>query len=139
VSRDDAGTVHAAGGLVVRRLQGKGARILLVHRPRYDDWSLPKGKAENGEAPEQTALREVEEETGFRCRLGAELGRTRYRDSRGRRKEVRYWLMEPDADTGFEPNAEVDRIRWCSPRQAAGLLSYDHDRRLVASVDEELQ
>src|SRR5262249_3565617 len=113
VSRDEL--VHAAGGVVWRR-KGKGTtRILLVHRPRYDDWSRPKGKAEPGEKPEDTALREVLEETGMRCRLGAEVGRTRYRDARGRKKEVRYWLMEPLGDNDFEPNAEVDEVRWCSP------------------------
>jgi 8-oxo-dGTP diphosphatase len=121
-----------------------GSRILLVHRPRYDDWSLPKGKAEAGERAEETALREVEEETGLRCRLGPEVGAPRYRDSRGRDKEVRYWLMEPrrgfagfDAETVFTPNHEVDEIRWASAQDAAELLSYDHDRRLVASVGQE--
>ena len=110
-----------------------------MHRPRYDDWSLPKGKADAGERSEDTALREVREETGLRCRLGPEVGRTRYRDSRGRRKEVRYWLMDPeDDDVAFVPNAEVDEIRWCSPREAGKLLSYDHDRQLVESVAGEL-
>jgi 8-oxo-dGTP diphosphatase len=135
----DQELVRAAGGVVWRR-NGKGAaRILLVHRPRYDDWSLPKGKSEPGETAEDTALREVLEETGLRCRLGAEVAATRYRDARGRSKEVRYWLMEPLSDAEFEPNDEVDEVRWCSPRDARRILSYDHDRRLVASVDGELQ
>ena len=142
MSRRDE-VVRAAGGIVRRRAapQGDGpSRILLVHRPRYDDWSLPKGKADRGERAEDTALREVEEETGLRCRLGPEVGTTRYRDGRGREKEVRYWLMEADDDGGaFVPNHEVDEIRWCSPREAGKLLSYDHDRRLVASVDRELE
>ena len=135
------GLVHAAGGIVWRKGKHdeRERRILLVHRPRYDDWSLPKGKAEPGERPEDTALREVREETGLRCRLGAEVGRTRYRDARGRKKEVRYWLMQPLGGGRFEPNAEVDEVRWCSPRDAGSILSYDHDRRLVASVDEELR
>jgi 8-oxo-dGTP pyrophosphatase MutT (NUDIX family) len=137
VSGDAVPVVLAAGGIVHRRT-GKGQpRILLVHRPRYGDWSLPKGKADPGEDLEDTALREVEEETGFRCRLGSEVGLIRYRDSRGRPKEVRYWLMDPKEETGFTPNDEIDAIRWCSPREAARLLSYDHDRRLVASVGEE--
>ena len=133
--------VRAAGGVVWRRTgNGKrGVRILLVHRPRYDDWSLPKGKAEGDESAEDTARREVEEETGLTCRLGTELGRTRYRDNRGRRKEVRYWLMEPLATREFEPNDEVDRLRWCSPEEARRILTYDHDRRLVASVREEFE
>jgi 8-oxo-dGTP diphosphatase len=132
VTRDEV--VRAAGG-IVRTGDTSDLRILLVHRPRYDDWSLPKGKADPGERSEDTALREVEEETGLRCRLGREVGRTRYRDSKGRKKEVRYWLMEPKGDAHpFTPNDEVDEIRWCSPREAGKLLSYDHDRRLVASV-----
>ena len=142
----DDGIVHAAGGIVWRREPGKrSARILVVHRPRYDDWSLPKGKAQAGETAEETARREVEEETGLRCRLGPEVGITRYRDARGRPKEVRYWLMEPLDSSGdssgtddFEPNHEVDRLRWCSPTAAGRRLTYDHDRRLVASVAEEL-
>src|SRR5581483_11291105 len=80
-------TVRAAGGIVVR-----DGKLLLVHRDRYDDWTFPKGKAEPDEA---CALREVEEETGFRCRLDIELGETHYRDSKGRTKRVRWWLMTP--------------------------------------------
>jgi len=140
VSRD-AKVVRAAGGIVRRRDEHDGdtdTRILLVHRPRYDDWSLPKGKADPGERAEDTALREVEEETGLRCALGAEVGTTRYRDSRGRDKVVRYWLMEPDDGHDFVPNHEVDEIRWCTPAEAGELLSYDHDRQLVAAVGGEL-
>ena len=69
--------------------------MLLVHRPRYDDWTLPKGKNEPGERDEDAALREVEEETGFRCTLGDPAGETRYDDAKGRPKVVRYWVMEP--------------------------------------------
>ena len=105
--------------------------VLLVHRPKYNDWSLPKGKADSGERPEQTALREVEEETGLRCRLGTEVGKTRYRDSQGRSKVVRYWLMEPKRDAKFKPNDEVDEILWLSPEDAATALSYPHDAELV--------
>ncbi|MET0420488.1 MAG: NUDIX hydrolase [Acidimicrobiia bacterium] len=134
MSRASTPTVRAAGGIVVRHTP-KGTLVLLVHRPRYDDWSLPKGKAEPGENWEETARREVEEETGLRCRLGSEVGRTAYVDSRGRDKEVRYYLMEPkDPDQRFEPNDEVDEIHWCSPDDATALLTYDHDRRLLASV-----
>jgi 8-oxo-dGTP pyrophosphatase MutT (NUDIX family) len=134
VSGAPAPAVRAAGGIVVRNA-AEQLLILLVHRPRYDDWSLPKGKAESGEQPEATALREVEEETGLRCRLVRELDCTRYVDGRGRDKEVRYWLMEPkDPDRRFVPNDEVDEIFWCTPGDAEKLLTYDHDRRLVASV-----
>jgi len=126
--------VEAAGGLV-RREDG---RFLLVHRPRYDDWSLPKGKADHGESPEETALREVEEETGLRCRLREPIGETRYVDGRGREKIVRYWLMEPAGaagrDEANESNDEVDELRWCTGAEAARLLTYSHDRDFVHRV-----
>ncbi len=118
--------VLAAGGVVVR-----DGRVLLVHRPKYDDWSLPKGKLDPGEGFEQAAVREVEEETGVRCRLGRELPSTAYTDSKGRPKRVRYWLMEPVEDAGFEPTNEVDQLRWLPPSDAARLLSYERDRELL--------
>jgi len=127
-------TVRAAGGIVHRRSAEGTAQVLLVHRPRYDDWSLPKGKADPGERDEETALREVEEETGLRCMLGEHAGETRYRDSKGRDKVVQYWLMEPPANgdsDGFVPNSEVDELRWCTVPEAAKQLSYSHDRQLV--------
>ncbi len=106
-----------------------------MHRPRYDDWSLPKGKADPGERDEETALREVEEETGLRCVLGERAGETRYRDSKGRDKVVHYWLMEPPAvgggADGFVPNDEVDELRWCTMPEATEQLSYSHDRKLL--------
>ena len=108
----------------------------MIHRPRYDDWSFPKGKRDGNETDEETALREVEEETGLRCRLGRALGEVRYRDARGRDKSVRYWLMDlsdPD-ETINVPNREVDELRWCDPREAARLLTYDHDRSLLYRV-----
>src|SRR5205085_7154411 len=126
-------TVCAAGG-VVRRAGPGGDEIAVVHRPRYDDWSLPKGKLEPGETAEAAALREVEEETGLRCRLGPELSPTTYRDRHGRPKHVRYWMMEPIHDSGFLPNDEIDEVRWRSPRDAAALLTYEHDRRLVEGL-----
>lgn len=130
---EGSGTVLAAGG-VVRRPSAGGDEIAIVHRPRYDDWSLPKGKLEPGEPAETGALREVEEETGLRCRLGPELSSTRYRDRHGRPKQVRYWMMEPINDTGFVPNDEVDELRWCPPADAVKVLSYPHDRRLVEGL-----
>jgi 8-oxo-dGTP diphosphatase len=132
-------TVRAAGGLVVR--EGvDGLEFLLVHRPRYDDWSFPKGKRDGDETDEQTALREVREETGIACVLDRELGETRYRDNRGRPKIVRYWLMTPDpkeSGPGFTPGDEVDELRWCRPGNAATLLTYPHDRELLRHLERE--
>jgi 8-oxo-dGTP diphosphatase len=124
-------TIRAAGGLVLRDRKRGRREVLLVHRPKYDDWSFPKGKADPGEKDEDTALREVEEETGLRCRLGAEAGTTRYRDSQGRPKVVRYWVMEITSRRTFVPNREVDALRWCPIGAAAELLSYAHDRELL--------
>ena len=125
----DAAEVKAAGGLVIR----DDGFVALVHRPRYDDWAFPKGKLDAGEGWEGAALREVEEETGLRCRLGDELSPTSYRDPKGRAKVVRYWRMEP-LDGEFEPSHEVDELRWVSPADASTLLSYEHDRELLREV-----
>jgi 8-oxo-dGTP pyrophosphatase MutT (NUDIX family) len=120
--------IHAAGGVVVR-----DGKVLLVHRPRYDDWTLPKGKLDKGESFEDAALREVEEETGVRCTLGRELPGTMYMVG-GRPKVVRYWLMEPEFETPFVPNDETDELRWLSRDEAMGLLSYDRDREVLAAA-----
>jgi 8-oxo-dGTP diphosphatase len=120
--------IHAAGGAVVR-----DGKVLLVHRPRYDDWTLPKGKLDPGESFEDAALREVEEETGVRCALGRELPGTRYMVG-GRPKLVRYWLMEPQFEAAFEPNDETDELRWATRDEAMSLLSYDRDRDVLAAA-----
>ncbi|HEX8648676.1 MAG TPA: NUDIX hydrolase [Thermoleophilaceae bacterium] len=117
--------VFAAGGVVQR-----DGLILIVHRPKYDDWTLPKGKLDPGEGFEEAALREVEEETGLRCELGEELESTTYEDRHGRPKLVRYWEMTPVGGE-FEPNDEVDEVRWVTPEEARGMLSYERDRALV--------
>lgn len=128
--------VEAAGGVVIR--EGDPPLVAVVHRSRYDDWSLPKGKLDPGEGFEEAALREVEEETGVRCRLGRELEPSSYRDQKGRKKLVRWFLMEPlGAGGGFEPNDEVDELRWLSLPEAAELVSYEHDRRLLAALIAE--
>ncbi len=124
----------AAGGLVVRDSEG-GREIALVHRPKYDDWSLPKGKLDPGESFEDAALREVWEETGFRCELGDPLEPASYRDRKGRTKLVRYFMMRP-LDGGFEPNDEVDELRWAVPDSALELLTHEHDRRLIIALQE---
>jgi 8-oxo-dGTP diphosphatase len=127
------GEVAAAGGVVWRR-RGDAVEILVVHRPRYDDWSLPKGKLDPGESFEDAAVREVAEETGYEVTLGAELGSSRYRDRFGRRKVVRYWAMTVAGGT-FEPNHEVDELRWVTVADAAPLLTYERDLAVVTSLD----
>jgi 8-oxo-dGTP pyrophosphatase MutT (NUDIX family) len=118
--------------------EGDPPLVAVVHRPRYDDWSLPKGKLDPGEGFEEAALREVEEETGIRCRLRRQLEPSSYRDQKGRKKLVRWFLMEPlGAGGGFEPNDEVDELRWLSLPEAAELVSYEHDRRLLAALIAE--
>src|SRR5215204_6125702 len=102
--------IRAAGGIVYRQ-NGGATEVLVVHRPKYEDWSLPKGKLDPGETLEQAALREVEEETGMRCTLGEHVGTNEYRDRHGRSKRVDWWLMQA-VDGEFEPNDEVDEIRW---------------------------
>ena len=123
-------TVEAAGGVVVRA-GDDGVEVCVVHRPRYGDWTLPKGKLDPGETFEDAALREVREETGLRCSLARELGSTRYTDGKGRPKVVRYWLMEVDGGE-FEPNDEVDELRWMRPQEAMKALTYDRDRGVIA-------
>jgi 8-oxo-dGTP diphosphatase len=120
--------VRAAGGVVVR-----DGLVALVHRPRYDDWTLPKGKLDNGESFEEAALREVEEETGLHARLVRELPSVNY-EVRGRPKVVRYWLMEVESDEGFVANDEVDEVRWVEPAEARALLTYDRDRDVLAAA-----
>jgi 8-oxo-dGTP diphosphatase len=108
--------------------------VALVHRPRYDDWTLPKGKLDAGESFEDAALREVEEETGLRARIVRELPSSEYRDAKGRPKLVRYWLMEVEHDPGFVPNDEVDELRWVPADEAPALLTYARDSEIVRSV-----
>jgi 8-oxo-dGTP diphosphatase len=128
--------VRAAGG-VVRRAAGSGPEVLLVHRPRYDDWTFPKGKAHPGESAQETALREVAEETGLHCFLGQELPSTSYRDSRGRPKVVRYWTMRVVSGS-FKPDAEVDEIRWLAHDEAEDTLSYARDLEVLRAIPPPL-
>jgi 8-oxo-dGTP diphosphatase len=127
----ESADVKAAGGVVCRR-EGDGPRVAVAHRPRYDDWSFPKGKLDPGESWEDAARREVQEEVGLRCRLGRELSPAEYQVDKGR-KVVRYWQMEPQSGA-FAPNEEVDEVRWLSPDDAERLLSHSHDRALLREV-----
>lgn len=124
------GTVRAAGGVLWRRSPAGELEVLVVHRPR-DDWSFPKGKCEPLETDQACALREVEEETGYRGRLGADLGETRYIDGRGRPKVVHYWVMTVDRGEATV-NDEVDEMRWLPLGEAERTLSYDNDRAVLA-------
>ncbi len=127
--------IRAAGGVVFRRTKRGNLRVLVAHRPGYDDWTLPKGKEDAGETREETAIREVLEETGYHCRIVARLGTTRYRVSGGV-KDVEWFAMRPLPDSpGFKRNSEVDRIKWLSRSQTIESLSYEHDRELVAGTD----
>ncbi|MEU1018773.1 NUDIX hydrolase [Streptomyces sp. NPDC005898] len=127
------GTVRAAGCVLWRRSPADGAlEICLVHRPKYDDWSHPKGKLKAGESPLAAALREVEEETGHRCTPGARLPTVRYA-AQGRPKQVDYWAAR--AGTGqFTPRREVDRIIWLPPAPARDRLTQARDRELVDAL-----
>lgn len=125
----------AAGGLLWRRRPGGSPEIGLVHRPRYDDWSFPKGKAHNGEGLLTAAVREILEETGHRAVLGRRLPDTTYQVAEGI-KTVSYWAAR-DVGGQFVPGDEVDEIRWLDKENAACLLSYEHDRRLLADVEAD--
>jgi 8-oxo-dGTP pyrophosphatase MutT (NUDIX family) len=119
--------------VVVRTSEGGERQVALVHRPGRADWSLPKGKLELGETPEDAALREVHEETGLLCRLGSFAGTTSYVDSAGRPKVVDYWVMEP-FDGEFAPGSEVDEMSWTGYEAALARLTYPRDRELLASL-----
>jgi 8-oxo-dGTP pyrophosphatase MutT (NUDIX family) len=122
--------VRAAGGVITRLGQGGALEVLLVHRPHREDWTFPKGKVEAGETEEACAVREVEEETGLRCRLGRELPHTAYTDAKGRPKRVRYWIMHPQAGVA-EPRNEIDAVRWVPLADAPRTLTYERDRALL--------
>ena len=118
------------------RESGGRPEVLLVHRPKYDDWSFPKGKAAPDETDEECALREVAEETGLECALGPPLPAISY-SSRGRPKRARYWLMCPQSGR-FVADHEVDAVEWMKMDEARGRLTYEHDRALLDVVERLL-
>ncbi len=125
-------TVAAAGGAVWRRGDDAGIQVAVAHRPRYDDWSLAKGKLDAGEHPLTAAAREVTEETGLEVVVGRRGLRTSYSVPEGT-KRVDYWVMQA-VGGAFEPNDEVDELRWLGPRDAAALCTHEHDRAVVADL-----
>ena len=129
--------VKAAGCVVWR---GEPAVYAVAHRPRYDDWSLPKGKLDPGEDWETAARREVAEEIGVHAELGDELPPVFYADRKGRAKAVRYWLMQARREGDpFVPNDEVDEVDWLDLEAALERLTYDADRELVSRAAEKLR
>ncbi len=130
--------ILAAGGVVIDNENGT-PRVLLVHRPPYDDWSFPKGKLDPGETVKEAALREVREETGLECRIIRELATTRYdyrtrNEGRLRPKAVHYFLMERASGDIQVPGDEVDRAEWFEFEEATRRLSYEQDRKLLTSL-----
>ncbi len=128
----------AAGGIVIDTPKEGAPRVLLVHRPRYDDWSFPKGGVDEGESLEQAAVREVKEETGIECRIRRALLSTSYiyRTRKGARrpKVVYYFLMESKRKRFKIQGDEVDRAEWFDVTEAQEVLSYDRDKKILASL-----
>ena len=132
-NRDSVNEIVAAGGVV----RAEGRLVLLVHRPKYNDWSFPKGKTEPNETIDEAAIREVREETGLTCRITRELQPVRYHVNRKGAvgpKVVYYFLMEPSSGNLKVNNYEIDRAEWFNPDDAMRVLTYDHDRQLLDSL-----
>jgi len=124
--------IQAAGGLLWRKSDA-GKQIALIHRPRYNDWALPKGKLEKGEEWETAALREIEEETGCKAQLGSFAGAVSYQVG-DRPKVVLFWNMVPIGDCKFVPSEEVDQLIWVSVEKALEILQYPSDKNILRSA-----
>lgn len=138
MSRNGAKKTILAGGAVVHRVRpGKDAEILVIHRQRYSDWTLPKGKVEAGESVVAAAAREVREETGVRIRLGTPLDTIWYPLGSGATKEVRYWTGQPLDAVKRAPDDEVDVVSWLPLKAALQRLTFDHDKDLVRQLVDQ--
>ncbi len=127
----DVNVIRAAGGVVCRTNGNRKTEIVVVHRPGYDDWTLPKGKVDVDETAEECALREVREETGYKCELVRPLGCTAYVDRRGRNKVACYWVMQVISGR-FRAGGEVDRMVWLPIADAIKRMTYARDKTLLA-------
>jgi 8-oxo-dGTP diphosphatase len=123
--------VLAAGGVLWRRREGGEIEVVLCYRPRYKDWTVPKGKAEEGESLEETAVRELEEETLITSRLGEPLGHLTYPLADMTTKEVHYWLAEVIEAPRFLPNEEVSELYWGTFDEAIDRATYEGDREIL--------
>ena len=129
--------IEAAGGVVLRRPADRTCEVLVVHRPKYDDWSLPKGKLEPNETPAEAAVREVEEEASLKINLSAPLDRISYPIADDNRKQVWWWTSRHDsaeASIAFRPSKEVDQVAWLPVTEAADRLSYRQDREVLTQA-----
>lgn len=129
--REVPGVQFAAGGIVWDG-KGDGRRLALVHRAKYDDWSLPKGKPDPGEKIAETAIREVQEELGVDADFGPFAGTTHYPLGDGRTKVVLYWhMIRRPGESTFKPNREIDAVDWLEPREAIRKLTHEVERELL--------
>lgn len=123
--------INAAGVVLWRERDPLEVEVALIHRPRYNDWTFPKGKSEPGESHLQTALRECVEETGFSPIFGAYLGESDYKNE-GEKKRVFYWMAQAtEIISEFKASQEVDKLSWMSVKEARHFLTYDEDREIL--------